>query len=382
MKPIQSTLILIILTFGLILHSGCGEAQKKQQPEISKAIELKPQPQVQKDRQTPAATPTKPEPKETTQQKGTPVLKVDNPVHDFGEVPPGSRNKCQFTFKNIGDSTLTITKVQSTCGCVAAQLKKKVYATGESGIVNVTYTAPKRRATDSKRLYILSNDKKNPRSQLTIKAKVVPKVTVSPTSLNLSLVAENAGIKPLTVKSKDNKPFSIKSFISTNRAITAEFDPETKASEFVVEPKVDLEKLKKRLTGSITIGLTHPECKQVNVRFTTQPLFKVSNPRLYLLNVEPQKPIIRDVSIKANYGKTVQVESIISSKQHIEVISREQVGNNVKLKLEITPPPRAGKSKLFRDDLRIKLKGGQELVIICTGIYKTKPVKTKSVKTK
>ncbi len=375
MKPIQSTLILIILTFGLILHSGCGEAQKKQQPETSKAVELKPETEPQKEQKKTATTPPRPKP-----QKGTPVLKVENPVHDFGEVGPGTRHKYKFNFKNVGDTTLKVNTSRGGCSCTVSKLTKKEYAPGESGTIEVTFKVPTRQGPTKQHLYILSNDKNNPRFKLTVKATVVLKVVASPTRLNLSLIVENAGIKPITVKSKDDKLFSIKSFISTNRAITAEFDPKTKAAEFVLEPVVDLEKLKKKPSGSITIKLTHPQGNVVNVSFKAPPLFKVSNPRLYLQNAEPGKPVIRDVSIMANYGKTVQVESITSSKQIIEIISREQVGNNVKLKLKITPPEKKGKSRFFKDDLRIKLNGGQELTILCTGIYKTNPVKPNPVR--
>jgi len=371
MKLIQTTLVAIITVSFLCLESGCQEFQKSLKSQETLIEETKTSEQPQPNPQPEPKSQPKPQPQAQT-QKGAPVIQVENPTHDFGEVGPDKKYNCEFRFKNVGDVVLKIERVQSTCGCAIAKLKKKQYKPGESGSIKVAFHTPQRQGKTSKHLYIHNNDKKNSRFELTIKAKVVLKVAVNPKKLDLSLKAENAGISPITIRSKDEKLFSIKSIVSANKVITADFDPTVKSTEFVLVPKVDMEALKKRLRGAITIGLTHPDTKQVIVSFAAKPLFKVTHPRLIVRGAEPGKPIMREASVISNYGDTFEIESISTQKQYIKVLSQERADNNsVKFELQITPPSQTGKVKYFTDQLTIKIKDNSELMIRLTGMYKT-----------
>ena len=55
---------------------------------------------------------------------------------------------------------------------------------------------------------------------------------------------DNAGCPKLALRSLDGQPFSIIAIRSPADCITATFDPDVKATEFVLEPKVHTEKLK------------------------------------------------------------------------------------------------------------------------------------------
>ena len=245
----KSILVAIAAATMLAVLCGCQESEKSSTIEWPETIKSTPTGQPQ---------PEVPQPEEPAGIT-TPIIKVENPVHDFGEIRPKSVHKCVFKFKNVGDGILKIDRIQSTCGCIITQLKKKEYAPGESGEVKVTYTSP---ATEGKikpkKLYILSNDPKNKRAPLTIKATVVLAVSFNPKKLNLKLKAEEQVVKPIVIKSKDGKPFSIKSFKSTNNAITAPFNPNEMATEFTLQPEINLEVLRKRTTGNITIEITPP----------------------------------------------------------------------------------------------------------------------------
>jgi len=68
---------------------------------------------------------------------------------------------------------------------------------------------------------------------------------------------------------KSGKPFSIEQFNSTSDCITADFDPAVKARKFVFKPKVDMQKLRKTMDGTIEIRLAHPDYKSVIIFFDT-----------------------------------------------------------------------------------------------------------------
>lgn len=360
-------MLLTSITSFLVLYSGCQEPQKTtgvttqqpKQPPITETLK-------------PVKKPAKARPK-----KSNAVIKVENAVHNFGIMGPNQKKSCEFKFKNIGTDILKISRIKSTCGCTAPQLKKKIYAPGESGAIQVTFRSSTRQAPVTKHLYIESNDSKKPKYELTIKAQVRLNISVNPKKMDLSIREENAGAGPITITSKDGKPFAIKSFTSSKDIITAEFDPAVESTEFVLEPKVDIEKLKKLLKGSIRINVTHPSSSLVTIPFATKPPFELSRPRFIIQNALPGKYVTKDVWIMSNYDTKVEVESSTSTKKYMEVIGTEPKDNNVKLTIKVTPPQKTDKARSFTDSLKIKLKSGDELIIRCNGYYKRETKKKK-----
>ena len=301
-----------------------------------------------------------------------PKIQVENPTHNFGKIGPGSKNKCEFRFKNIGDDVLKIKKVKKTCGCTVPQLSKKEYEPGESGTVKVTYSASKRAGAVSKHLYIQSNDKLNPKVTLTIKGEVARKVNVEPKRLKLILKDENAGCPPITITSLDKEPFSIKKFKSTGNCIFADFDTSKKAQKIVLEPKVSMAKLRKNPNGRINIDLTHPSTDRVTVNYNLLSRFKVDPPKIIVFNAEPQKPTKKEVWVLNNYGEDFEIESASSKKGIIKILSQEKVDGRYKFELEITPPETKDLRKIFTDELTVRVKGGEKLRVTCRGFYSRK----------
>jgi len=220
-----------------------------------------------------------------------------------------------------------------------------------------------------KRQDVNSNDKARPSVTLTVKARIVPKVSYQPEKLNLSLKDENAGCPEITLTSLDNQPFAIRQFKSTANSITAEFDASVKKAKFVLQPKVDVEILRRALNGSISISLTHPECRTVTIPFNTRPRFKITPLSIYILHAEPGKPTKRKVWIFNNYGEDFEIESASPQKGIIKVLSQEKVRSGYQFELEITPPAVEGKKTIFKDVLFVNIKGGGKLQISCRGFY-------------
>ena len=236
--------------------------------------------------------------------------------------------------------------------------------------MKVSYKASLRSASITKNLYIHSNDKKNSRAKLTIKARIAPKVTHEPKKLNLLLKKENAGYPEIRLTSLDNRPFAIKQFKSTANCITADYDPSEKKTEFVLEPKVDIKKLQRVLNGRISISLTHPECGTVTIPFKVLPRFKITPASLVVFKAEPQKPITRDdVWVLNNYDEDFEIESTSSQKGIIKVLCQKKVGKRYNLKLEITPPGAEHKKRVFTDVFYVNIKRGEKLRINCRGFY-------------
>jgi hypothetical protein len=224
---------------------------------------------------------------------------------------------------------------------------------------------------DRKIVYVKSNDKTSPRIALTIKIAIVSKVSYSPKRLRLFLEEKNAGCPKIVLSSLDNQPFSVTKFKSTGDCITADIDSSVEATKFILEPSVDTEKLNNNLKGTISISLTHPEEKEARIFFDVLPKFTIRPPLIIAFNAEPQKPIIRKITVLNNYGNDFEIESASSKDNTVKVLSREKIRDGYQFEVEIMPPPAEGKTQ-FIDVFFVKIKGGNGLGIVCRGIYKRK----------
>jgi len=302
-------------------------------------------------------------------QGAQPEIRFEELVYDFGEVGPGAKQTGQFKFTNTGEGLLKITKVSQCCGIVT-RLDKMEYAPGESGVLEVEWNSGPLESTMKRQLVVHSNDMANPQTTLTITAETVLKVAWKPKRLRLFLDEENAGCPKIKINSVDNRPFSITGFKSTADCITADYDPTAEATEFVLEPKADIEKLQKSQRGSINISLNHPQGKAATILFSVLPKYTINPPLLIIFNAEPEKPIVRTISVLNNYHEDFEIESLKSENKLVGMKIQEQrkISNGYQLEVEITPPAAEGKIR-FTDLISLNIKDGEKLSIRCNGYY-------------
>jgi len=364
---VQRTAQIICVIFGcvLLLQLGCQEQAK---------LAEKPTPAASLLRSKTAGAPEtavvgSPAKDETALDKPAPKITFEKTVHDFGQVGTGAKKRvAEFKFTNTGDGLLEITEVERCCG-VVTRLDKTEYAPGESGVLKVEYQSSSKAGVDRKTVYVRSNDKTNPRIALTIKVTTVSKVSYSPKRLRLFLEEENAGCPKIVLSGLDNQPFAITRFKSTADCITADIDSSVEATKFILEPSVDMEKLNNNLKGSINISLTHPEEKGAQIFFDVLPKFRISPPLIIAFDAEPQKPILRKITVLNNYGGDFEIESASSKDNKIKVLSQKKIRSGYQFEVEIMPPPTEGKTQ-FIDVFFVKIKGGYGLGVVCRGIYK------------
>lgn len=299
----------------------------------------------------------------------SPRITFEKLVCDFGEVSPNMVNKDQIKFTNTGDGVLKITKVGKCCSVDARLAEGKTeYAPGESGAVAVEWKSPSTASVFGRQVTIYSNDKANPELKLDLQARIVPKIAWEPKRLRLFLDEDNGGCSKVTIRSIDDRPFSITGFKSTGDCITADFDSSVEATKFVLEPIVSVEKLGKNMKGSVSISLNHPAGNAAIFPFDVLPQYTVSPQSIFLLNPEANKPIVRRIDLLNNYGKDFEIESV-SSKGNtvaIKVLEQKKIRNGYQLNVEMTVLGDEVKSR-FTDEFSVSLKGGEKLAIGCRG---------------
>lgn len=301
--------------------------------------------------------------------KPSPTISFEKTKHDFGDVPPNQLNTGRIKFTNTGEGVLKITKIDQCCSVVAKLDKdKSKYAPGESGAVVAEWKSGPGPKVFGRQLVVHTNDRANPVVKLELRANIVPQIVWEPERLRLLFDEENAGCPQLTIRCLDDRPFSITEFKSTGDCITADFDPSAKATEFVLEPKVNAEKLHKNLQGQISVGITHPTGNVAVVLFDVVPEYTVRPQSVVLYNPEPGKPIVKKIDVLNNYGKDFEIDSI-SSKGDIvavKILEQKKLPDGYQLNLELTVPGDEIPTR-FTDEFSISLKGGKKFAIGCRG---------------
>lgn len=83
--------------------------------------------------------------------------------------------KFTFLFHNIGDKSIEISNITTTCGCVRAKSDKDLYEPGEKGVISVSYNPAGHSGKFQRRIFIYADgENSSPLAILTLFVEVSP----------------------------------------------------------------------------------------------------------------------------------------------------------------------------------------------------------------
>jgi hypothetical protein len=103
-----------------------------------------------------------------------------------------------FRFKNTGSAVITITGIVPSCGCVATELGKRVYAPGETGVLKTTLAIESQAGLQTESVAVFTDDAPGQPAYLRLQAEIRPLVVLSPTMLAWRM-GEEATEEPVVV---------------------------------------------------------------------------------------------------------------------------------------------------------------------------------------
>ncbi len=112
------------------------------------------------------------------QTNSRPQIEITPQSFNFNEIEYGSIVEHTFKIKNLGEETLEIKKIATSCACTSAEVGKKILEPDEETDLNVTYDtglmgdSPHAKGEQERIIYIKSNDPINPQVEVTIHAYV------------------------------------------------------------------------------------------------------------------------------------------------------------------------------------------------------------------
>ena len=96
-------------------------------------------------------------------------------IHNFGSLKAGELVSFTFIFRNEGTKTLSITGVDSGCGCTEVKIEKKTIEPGQEGRIEVIYNSSGEVGRQLKTITLFSNAEPA-QKQLFIKANVTNEI--------------------------------------------------------------------------------------------------------------------------------------------------------------------------------------------------------------
>ena len=99
-------------------------------------------------------------------------FKFDTETFDFGKIPMGNPVQHVFTFTNIGQQPIIISKIETTCGCAVPEYTQEPVVPNAQGVVKITFNPTAGPAPFNKAITINSNAR-TPVKMLIIKGETI-----------------------------------------------------------------------------------------------------------------------------------------------------------------------------------------------------------------
>lgn len=127
---------------------------------------------------------------------GEPRLAIDETEFDFGKTPNEQTVSHIFWLKSVGDDTLEIVKVTTSCGCTKAPVEKSKLAPGDSTRLELIFSTQKYRRKTSRTARVFTNAAKEPHVLKIAAEFVVGRTTTEPLMLAPRRLIIRADAKP------------------------------------------------------------------------------------------------------------------------------------------------------------------------------------------
>jgi hypothetical protein len=134
---------------------------------------------------------------------------------DFGYVPRTGKVVHTYHIKNIGQDTLIVAKVRTTCGCTTTPLTSEIIAPDETTDMKV-YFDPKKIAIGdeiTRKLQVISNDPVNPFAEVQFSAKMGKTsslIKITPQEIDFDTIFRGAEeVRTLTIENISGENLSM-----------------------------------------------------------------------------------------------------------------------------------------------------------------------------
>src|SRR6266702_1823391 len=133
-------------------------------------------------------------------------LKWEQTTIELRPTPAAKQAIGHFKYQNMGDKSVHLKSVRTSCGCTTAKTQKDQVPPGEKGEITATFTIGDRTGTQVKTVTVETDDPANPKTVLTLRTIIPQQLEITPT-----FVFWKQGEKPdpKTITVKVGKEFTV-----------------------------------------------------------------------------------------------------------------------------------------------------------------------------
>lgn len=311
-------------------------------------------------------------------------IEFEEIIHDFGTFSEEEAFvNHSFKFKNTGDAPLVILRAKATCGCTVPSYPKAPIAPGESGVIDVKYSAIGRPGAFNKSIKISTNGTPV-ETNLTIKGNVV----TNPDNVNYKYYINGLKLKEVSynlgkIVKGEKKVLQFETWNSSDRDLTIILGNtpdylKVEALPSVLNPgkrgtiKVTFDsKLCNdwgKQTDEFLISAERPESRTMNKKISinsnvTEDFSKQGNKRpkaeiekvlVSMGEVNSISTTTYDIKLKNNGNGNLIIRKVSSSAQSIKAnIAHTEIKPNGATTLSITLNPTKSKSRIVNETVTI-----------------------------
>jgi hypothetical protein len=160
-----------------------------------------------------------------------------------------------FPFSNPTSKPITITAIETSCGCTVASLDQKTYAPGEKGKLDVTFDAKGMAGVQQKTLYV-TTDASRDSTTLTLRVTLPTWLEIAPRLLWWK-EGDKPDAKEAVITVNDQAKIKVTSTSSDNPSVQASLQPDAgnpSRYRLVIKPA----STKETMTATITVVAEAP----------------------------------------------------------------------------------------------------------------------------
>jgi hypothetical protein len=196
-----------------------------------------------------------------------PKIFLPETMWDFGHVPKTGTVSHTYLVKNVGEDTLVIVKVRTTCGCTTAPLSKQRLAPNETAEMEVIFDPRKIKVGETtKGLHVISNDPVNPFCDVRFAAKIGMSnslVKLTPAEISFDTVSQGTeDARTLTIENISKEKLSIE--VIEGPGENVDLDLRTRSLEPGESTQIGLKLKRDASLGNLHTSLTLDfECSRI-----------------------------------------------------------------------------------------------------------------------
>lgn len=163
-----------------------------------------------------------------------PRIEFATNIHDFGKVVGGESVRFDFLFTNVGDESLQINRVLTSCGCTTAGEWDRTVEPGQKGKIPIEFNTGRFKGEIKKSIKVLTNAPGQEQVTIWLKATIWQPVEITPPYVAFGSIMDRTQPQEKTVKivSHFEDPLEIRKIETTNPTFQAELKTIKPGKEF------------------------------------------------------------------------------------------------------------------------------------------------------